>query len=314
MSIEERQSAADVLMIRPVRFAVNPQTAASNTFQAQAGVAVTKDAQAAARAEFDALVAVLGDAGVRVHVFEDSHEPHTPDSIFPNNWVSFHADGTVVLYPMLAPNRRLERRENLLEALSAHKGFRIRRLIDLTHHEGQGKFLEGTGSLVLDRVHRIAYACVSPRTDLDVLGDFAQQLDYEVLAFEACDANGVPVYHTNVMMSVGDGVATVCSASIREDEREAVLDALRTTGHTVVDLSLEQVEEFAGNMLALRTQRGDPIIAMSQRASESLSDEQRSVLELQGGSIVTASIPTIETLGGGSIRCMLAEIHLPKKN
>src|SRR5262249_29645307 len=182
-------------------------------------------------------------------------DPHTPDSIFPNNWVSFHSDGSVVLYPMLAENRRQERREDVLEALSSRHGFRIRRVLDLTHHEGGGKFLEGTGSLVLDRVHRIAYACVSPRTDLDVLGDFAQQLDYEVVAFEACDASGVPIYHTNVLMSVGAHFAVVCPAAIRQDERGAVLDALRTTGHTIVELGLDQMVAFAANLLELQSPR-----------------------------------------------------------
>lgn len=334
MSIEERQCAADVLMIRPVRYAANPQTAASNRFQAQVfhgqgGLVedgrVSTDrvlgdrsqderVQAAARFEFDALAAALREAGVRVHVFDDTAQPHTPDSIFPNNWVSFHADGTVVLYPMLAENRRLERRQDLLEALSVQEGFRIERVVDLSHHERRGKFLEGTGSLVLDRVHRIAYACISARTDLDVLGDFAQQLDYEVVAFEARDADDVVIYHTNVMMSVGSGVAVICSASIREDERAAVLDTLRTTGHEVVDLSIEQLAEFPGNMLALGTTQGEAILAMSQRALDSLSAEQRSALETHGGSIVACPVPTIETLGGGSVRCMLAEIHLPRKS
>ena len=358
MSIEERQCAADVLMIRPVRYAANPQTAASNRFQVQvfqetpardrrsdasqvpaerAGLHSVHDAhgrsdasrplerisgqgaqdeavQAAACREFDALAAALREAGVRVHVFDDTAQPHTPDSIFPNNWVSFHADGTVVLYPMLAENRRLERRQDLLEALSARQGFRIERVVDLSHHERQGKFLEGTGSLVLDRVHRIAYACVSARTDLDVLGDFAQQLDYEVVAFEARDTHDVPIYHTNVMMSVGSGVAAICSACIREDERAAVLDTLRTTGHAIVDLSIEQLAEFAGNMLALSTTQGETIMAMSCRALDSLSIEQRAALEAHGVSIVASDVSTIETLGGGSVRCMLAEIHLPRKN
>ncbi|AMN46153.1 hypothetical protein ACG33_03330 [Steroidobacter denitrificans] len=326
-------------MIRPVRYAANPQTAASNRFQVplshdqgdprrdgpiHSGEAATtrllevesqqKRVQAAACFEFDALAAALRLAGVRVHVFDDTAQPHTPDSIFPNNWVSFHADGTVVLYPMLAENRRLERRQDVLESLSAQQGFRVERIVDLTHHERQGRFLEGTGSLVLDRVHRIAYACLSARTNLDVLGDFAQQLDYEIVAFEARDAHGMPVYHTNVMMSVGSRVAAICAASIREDERAAVLDTLRATGHEILDLSIEQLTEFPGNMLALSTSRGESIVAMSQRALGSLSAEQRAMLETHGGSIVACAVPTIEALGGGSVRCMLAEIHLPRKN
>jgi hypothetical protein len=312
MPVTELQSAADVLMIRPTRFAGNLQTLGSNRFQVCDTVTSSDDAQRAALKEFDALAAALSEAGVNVHAFEDTPEPHTPDSIFPNNWVSFHADGSVVLYPMLATNRREERREDLLEALSARHGFHVRRVLDLTHHEGGGRFLEGTGSLVLDRVHRIAYACISPRTDLDVLGDFAQQLDYEVVAFEGNDAGGAPIYHTNVLMSVGTRFAAVCSACIREDERAAVLDALRTTGHAILDLTFEQMAAFAGNMLELRSARADAVVAMSSRALHSLTREQHRALD-EHGVVVATPIPTIETLGGGSVRCMLAEIHLPRK-
>lgn len=314
MNNEELQSATDILMIRPVRFAGNLQTLSSNRFQAPQPELAGARAQSAAVAEFDGLVAVLRKTGVNVHVFPDTLEPHTPDSIFPNNWVSFHADGTVVLYPMLAQNRRAERRSDLLEALSAQHGFRITRVVDLTAHESDGKFLEGTGSLVLDRVHRIAYACISPRTDLDVLGDFAQQLDYDVVAFEAVDAAGAAIYHTNVLMCVGTRFAAVCSACIREDERAAVLDLLRTTGHAVVDLSMEQLAAFAGNMLELGSTHSGRIVAMSRCALDALSLQQREIIEAHAaGPIVSAPIPTIEMLGGGSVRCMLAEIHLKKK-
>ena len=308
----ESQSAADVLMIRPVRFAGNPQTSASNRFQLTMSRAAD-EVQVAALREFDAMVGSLREARVNVHVFEDTPDPHTPDSIFPNNWVSFHADGTVVLYPMLAENRRLERRPELLNELSARRGFRVAQLIDLTQYEQQSKFLEGTGSLVLDRTARIAYACISPRTDLDVLGDFAQRLDYEIVAFEAFDAAGVPIYHTNVLMCIGARFAAICSACIRADERAAVVDALRTTGHEIVDLSMEQLAAFAGNMLEMRTSASGSVVAMSARAHDSLTAQQRQTIEARGGPIVATPIPIIETLGGGSVRCMLAEIHLPKK-
>src|SRR4051794_17534934 len=175
MSIRELQCASDVMMIRPVKFAGNPETLASNSFQSEAPQVAAREVQAAAAREFDGLVEALTRAGVNVHAFADTHEPHTPDSIFPNNWVSFHADGSVVLYPMLAENRRQERRHELLERLSVELGFRVTRILDMTPHERDSKFLEGTGSLVLDRVNRIAYACISPRTDVDVLGCFAQQ-------------------------------------------------------------------------------------------------------------------------------------------
>ncbi len=310
---EELQSAADVLMIRPLQFAGNPQTAESNRFQHSAPHLSAAQVQAAAAREFETLADALRAAGVNVHAFDDTPQPHTPDSIFPNNWVSFHADGTVVLYPMLAANRRQERRADLLETISSRLGFRIARVLDLTHHERGGKFLEGTGSLVLDRAHRIAYACVSPRTDLDALGDFAQQLDYDIVAFEAADATGAPIYHTNVLMCVGARFAAICPDCIRTDERGAVLDALRRSGHELVELSMEQLAAFAGNMLELRSARGTGVVAMSRTALDSLSAQQRATIERLGGPIVAAAIPTIETLGGGSVRCMLAEIHLPKK-
>jgi hypothetical protein len=299
-------------MIRPVRFIGNPQTSGSNAFQRSAAL-TQEEAQRLALAEFDALSGALARAGVGVHIIEDTVEPHTPDSIFPNNWVSFHADGTVVLYPMLAPNRRAERRQYILEVLSSRYGFFTSRLIDLTHHEHDDKFLEGTGSLVLDRVNRIAYACVSSRTDLDVLGDFAQQLDYDVVTFEATDANGLPIYHTNVLMSVGARFAAVCPVCIREDARAGVLDTLRSTGHAIFELSYDQMQAFAGNMLELRTNSGGSIVAMSSRALESLTAEQRQSIERHAGPILAVPIPTIEALGGGSVRCMLAELNAPKK-
>lgn len=309
----DRQTAADVMMIRPVAFAGNPQTQPSNSFQQRDVGAIDAANQAAALREFEGLAAALAQAGVAVHAFDDTIEPHTPDSIFPNNWVSFHADGSVVLYPMLAENRRLERRLDLLEALSAKHGFHATRVIDLTRHEQAGRYLEGTGSLVLDRIHRVAYACVSPRTDLDVLGDFAQQLDYDIVAFEAHDAGGAAIYHTNVLMSVGERFAAVCADAIREDERAAVLDQLRGTGRAVVELTLEQMAAFAGNMLELGSSLTGAVLAMSERARDALTTAQRETLQSSAGPIIAAPIPTIEKLGGGSVRCMLAEVHLPRK-
>lgn len=305
----EAQSVADVLMIRPVRFMGNPQTSASNVFQ-QLGALSQEEAQRLARAEFDALVTALSEAGVRVHVVDDTPEPHTPDSIFPNNWVSFHADGTVVLYPMMAENRRLERRLDILDALQA-KGFSIRRIVDLSSSEQHGKFLEGTGSLVLDRINRVAYACLSPRTDTDVLARFANELGYELEVFEAIDAAGVPIYHTNVLMWIGECVAAVCAESIRGDARTRVCRRLRDSGREVVELDAQQMHAFAGNMLELRTERGERVLAMSTTAHDALNADQRERLSTHFAEFVKVPIPTIERLGGGSIRCMLAEIHLP---
>jgi hypothetical protein len=308
----ERQTTCDVLMIAPTRFCGNEQTSSSNRFQNLGGV--KNDAQIRARAEFEGLASALSTAGVRVHRFDDTPEPHTPDSIFPNNWVSFHADGTAVLYPMLAPNRRLERRSDVLESLNMQQRFRIKQLIDLTHRESENKFIEGTGSLVLDRVNRLAYVCISPRTDLDTLGEFAQLLDYEIVAFDAVDRSGAPIYHTNVMLSIGTEFAVLCSDSIAESQRTSVINSLRSTAHTVIDITHQQMESFAGNILELATVTGDRVIAMSEQAASAFTPAQRAQLIELGGAIISAPIPTIETLGGGSVRCMLAEVHLPRAN
>ena len=307
----ESQLASSVLMIRPTRFQSNPQTADSNAFQTEPDASPAEQ-QRAALPEFEGLVSALRGAGIDVVVFDDTPEPHTPDSVFPNNWVSFHADGTVVIYPMEAENRRGERRIDIIDRLDTELGFLVREVVDLSHHEANGHFLEGTGSMVLDRVNRIAYACLSSRTHLDVLGDFAQRMDYDVVAFEAVDRDGVPIYHTNVLMNVGERLAVICDGAIsRDEQRKAVLERLEATGHEIISLSFDQLLAFAGNMLELRAADGVPVIAMSRRAWNSLSEEQRAVCEANGR-IVTAAIDDIEDSAGGSVRCMLAEIHLPK--
>jgi hypothetical protein len=307
----ESQLASSVLMIRPARFQSNPQTAESNAFQTEPDASPAEQ-QRSALTEFEGLVSALRGAGIDVFVFDDTVEPHTPDSVFPNNWVSFHADGTVVLYPMEAENRRSERRLDVIERLEAELGFQVREVVDLSHHEAEGRFLEGTGSMVLDRVNRVAYACLSSRTHLDVLGDFAQRMDYDVVAFEAVDRDGIPIYHTNVLMAVGEKLAVICEAAIaRDDQRAAVVERLESTGHEIVSLDFDQLESFAGNMLELRAADGTPVMAMSQRAWDSLRAEQKSRIEANGR-VVTAAIDDIEDSAGGSVRCMLAEIHLPR--
>lgn len=307
----ESQLTSTVLMIRPVRFASNPMTAESNRFQGKSAKPV-EEQQRAALLEFDKLVSALRDNGVDVVVVDDTPEPHTPDSIFPNNWVSFHADGRVVLYPMEAENRRTERRMDIVDALTGKDGFVVRDIVDLSPHEQSGHYLEGTGSMVLDRVNRVAYACLSSRTQLDVLGDFAQRMGYEVVAFDAVDRAGMPIYHTNVLMNIGEKLAVLCAASIpREEQRVAVVKRLQDTGHEVMFLSQDQLEAFAGNMLELRRKNGARLVAMSQRAFDSLTREQEQTLQ-DNGHVLSVAIDTIEASAGGSVRCMLAEIHLPQ--
>ena len=297
-------------MIRPLRFESNPMTAESNRFQGK--LEMSPDAQnAAAQREFDGLVATLRDVGIDVVVVDDTLDPHTPDSVFPNNWVSFHADGRVVLYPMEAQNRRTERRMDIIEQVDTDLGYLVSEVVDLSGHEQTGHFLEGTGSMVLDRANHVAYACLSSRTQLDPLGDFAQRMDYEVVAFDAVDRDGIPIYHTNVLMNIGEEIVVVCDEAIaRDEQRVAVMQRLRETGHEVISLSYDQLEAFAGNMLEMRSTDGARIVAMSQQAHDSLGRDQIERLQ-QNGSVVTAAIDTIENSAGGSVRCMLAEIHLP---
>lgn len=304
----EAQCADAVLMIHPARFGANPETANSNRFQ-RAGV-MPGDAEAALR-EFDGVVGFLRSAGVDVHVAEDTSEPAKPDACFPNNWVSFHADGSVVLYPMMAPSRRAERREAPLEQLR-RAGFQVARTIDLSPLEVRGEYLEGTGSLVLDRPHRIAYACRSPRTTAAALADFAAALGYRVVAFDALGPDGRPAYHTNVLMAVGERFAILCAAAIPDAARRAaVLRALEETGHEIVDIDIAEMNRFAGNLLALRSREGSALIAGSDAAWRALAPDRRRRLE-RHGAVVSAPIPTIERLGGGSLRCMIAEVFLPR--
>jgi hypothetical protein len=312
--LKEPQSAAAVLMVRPARFGFNPQTAASNVFQKTTpGTSADPPAggvHEAALREFDALAEQLAQAGVQVVVAHDTLRPIKPDAIFPNNWVSFHHDGTVVLYPMMAPNRRLERRDEVLGEIAA-VGFRITRTVDLCHREQLGQYLEGTGSLVLDRPRHLAYANISPRTDLDALGEFAQLLDYDLVTFESVDALDRPVYHTNVMLAIGTGFAVICAESIvGKRSRDAVRETLGA-GREIIEISRAQMQDFAGNVLELAP-RGSRVIALSTTAWHCLDARQRRSLE-KHGNVLAADIPVIEHSGGGGVRCMLAEVHLPPR-
>ncbi len=299
------------MMIRPVRFQSNKQTAASNEFQHLDVGMSAEETQRRAAAEFDALAATLTQAGVKVVVFEDTPEPHTPDAIFANNWVSFHASGYVLMYPKMAENRRAERRLDLIEALADDHGFQVREVIDLSPHEMHGRFLEGTGSVVLDRVNRIAYACLSARTHPQPVEEFGRRVDYRTFTFEAFGPAGTPVYHTNVMMAIGDRLAVVCTDAVRDQQRRReLIESLEDNGREVMPISMEQMAQFAGNMLELDSISGEKLMAMSARAEACLTADQKRLLS-RYTRIVSSPIDTIEDCSGGSVRCMLAEIHLP---
>jgi hypothetical protein len=302
-----QQSTTNLLMIRPVAFGFNEQTAGSNAFQKMDADQLL--VQQKALAEFDALVAALCANGVNVTVIDDTMEPHTPDSIFPNNWVSFHEDGEVYLYPMQAENRRLERREDIITDLEDN--FKIKHVIDLSHFEHEHKFLEGTGSMVLDRENKIAYNCLSPRTDEQVIAAFCERTGYKAINFHAVDEKGLAIYHTNVLMCVGSDFATVCLDSITNiTEKQAVINSLKNTGKQIIDITYDQMNHFAGNMLEVKNADGDILIVLSKSAFDSLAYPQKAVLS-SFGKLVYADISTIETNGGGSARCMIAEVHLP---
>lgn len=302
------QTTSHILMIRPWGFAYNAQTAVNNAFQVQGN---DSNVQQKAAREFDDFVSLLRSNGVDVIVTDDTPEPHTPDSIFPNNWVSFHDDGTLLLYPMYAANRRAERKEHVLQRIAEQ--FDIRRKIDLSNYENGDQFLEGTGSMVLDRHNRIAYACLSPRTHEKVLNDFCNQMNYKAVLFDASDQHNQPIYHTNVMMCVADRYVVICLDSIKDAaQREATETVIRNSEKAIIPISLEQMNHFAGNMLQIENKEGEKLLVMSTQAYESLTEGQIQLLTFFNR-IVHSPLTTIETNGGGSARCMMAEVHLPEK-
>ena len=305
------QTSNAVLLVRPASFGFNTETAASNALQLQsaaadAGVAAT------AQTEFDALHAALCSEGINVCVVADVAPPLLPDAVFPNNWLSFHDDGTVVLYPLLAPGRRLERRAAIVAQACRELGFDQHRRIDLTAHEAKGEFLEGTGSLVLDHVQRVAYACRSPRTSEAIVHEWCRLMEYEAQVFDASDASGQAYYHTNVMLWIGTRCAAVCAESIATADRTRIVDRLRSSGRQLLELTRSQVAHFAGNMLELASwdeAMGDcSVLLMSQSARAALSDAQWQLLSGAVDSVLCVPVPTIERVSGGSVRCMVAEV------
>jgi len=307
------QSTDTILMIEPIRFEYNPQTAVNNYFQINENLEKIHEKSLI---EFQNLVKKIKNNGINVITIKDTPEPHTPDSIFPNNWISFHEDGRVVLYPMFAENRRLERRKDIFEMLST-KGFNISEIIDYSTFEVENKFLEGTGSMILDRENKIAYGSISPRLDEELFKNFCSDFEYKPIIFHSYqefDKNILPIYHTNVMMCIGTNFAVICLESIRdENERNLVEKSLLESGKKIVEISEFQMQNFAGNMLELRNKNGNKFLVMSKSAYNILTKNQLEILE-KHTEIIYSDISNIEKNGGGSARCMIAEIFLPKSN
>lgn len=308
------QITDSILMVRPAQFRMNEQTAVNNFFQER--LDMTQDTiTVKAQKEFDNFVETLRGVGINVIVFQDDLIPDTPDSIFPNNWFSTHADGTVAIYPIFAENRRLERREEVCELLDS-EGFDISEIVDFTSFEEDQQYLEGTGSVILDRVHEKAYCALSARADEDLFIYFCEEMEYTPVIFRAnqtVDGQRKPIYHTNVMMCVGTDFAVICLDSIDDKkERKNVLKHLKEDGKEIIEITEHQVNQFAGNMLQVQDKQGKTYLVMSATALKSLSVEQRSKIE-RYAEILSSELDTIETCGGGSARCMIAEVFLPKK-
>ena len=305
------QTASTVLMVEPIAFSYNAQTAENNYFQVEQKDA---DIQTKALEEFNSFVDKLKRKGINVITVKDTLDPHTPDSIFPNNWVSFHSDGKVVLYPMFAPNRRVERRPDILETLK-DKGFEITEIDDLSHFEDQDKFLEGTGSMIFDHDHKIAYGSVSLRLDEELFRQFCQKFGFRPVVFHSYQNAGgqrLPIYHTNVMMCVADKFVVICLDCIDDElEREKVQEVIKSTGKEIIEISEDQLQQFAGNMLQVQNEAGDKFLVMSETSYKSLTPAQIQNIE-KYCEIIYSDLNTIETNGGGSARCMLAEVFLPK--
>ena len=306
------QTASTVLMVEPIAFSYNAQTAENNYFQVEQKDA---DIQTKALEEFNNFADKLKSKGINVISVKDTLEPHSPDSIFPNNWVSFHNDGKVVLYPMFAPNRRVERRTDILETLKV-KGFEITEIEDLSHFENQQKFLEGTGSMIFDHDHNIAYGSVSLRLDEELFLQFCTKFGFRPVVFHSYQNAGgerLPIYHTNVMMCVADKFVVICLECIDDElEREKVQEVIKSTQKEIIEISEDQMQQFAGNMLQVQNEAGEKFLVMSESAYRSLTAQQISAIE-KYCEIIYSDLNTIETNGGGSARCMLAEVFLPKK-
>ncbi|RQO38981.1 amidinotransferase [Chryseobacterium sp. KBW03] len=306
------QTTDTVLMIEPIAFGYNAETAKNNYFQVEQ---TGSDIQFKALAEFNTFVGKLRGKGINVITIKDTLDPHTPDSIFPNNWVSFHKDGKVVLYPMFASNRRVERREDIIESIQ-DQGFKVAEIDDWSFSETQGHFLEGTGSMIFDHDNKIAYGSVSLRLDEKLFREFCTKYGFTPVVFHSFQTVGterLPIYHTNVMMCVADQFVVICLDCIDDElEREKVIETIKGSGKEIIEISEDQMQQFAGNMLQVQNKDGEKFLVMSQTAYQSLTTEQVAAIE-KYCKIIYSDLNTIEVNGGGSARCMLAEVFLPKK-
>ncbi len=299
-----------ILMVRPAHFGFNAETAANNAFQTRNMALSGNEVAEKARQEFDALVAKLRSVGVDVIVIEDTDAPVKIDAIFPNNWFSTHENGTIITYPMFAPIRRLERREDVIELLTER--FQYNHRIHLENSEADDQFLEGTGSIIMDRTNQVTYACRSIRTHEGLFDQFCKEMDTEEVMFDAVDESGVPIYHTNVMMAIGETFCVICLDSIKDEvQRANVVSKLKQTNKDIVDISFEQMNSFAGNMLQVRGENEQTYLVLSEQAFNSLTKQQIEQLESHTN-LLHSPINTIEKSGGGSVRCMIAEIFYPK--
>ncbi len=306
------QSASTILMVRPANFGYNEQTAESNAFQSIDSAHSEQEVSKLAKKEFDGFVAKLRDHAINVVVHEEEYHPDRTDSVFPNNWISFHENGQVIIYPMESPNRRLEKDTKVLDLLGSN--FEINTVRDLSEFESKNQFLEGTGSIIFDYIHGKGYACISTRTDEALFDEVCTSLGYEAVLFEASDLNGVPIYHTNVMMALGTGYVVICMDSVKDEvQKKKLVVTFAADGLEIIDIDFDQLANFAGNMLEVRNAKDQLHLVMSKSAFDAMRKEQIDQIEKYAKPL-WVDISTIENIGGGSARCMMAAVHLPNKS
>lgn len=305
--MNQEQITSSIIMVRPANFGFNVETAKNNAFQKKIDEMSASDIKKQALIEFDQMVDELRTNGIEVTVWEDTESPIKPDAVFPNNWFTTHADNSIITYPMYAPLRQQERRDDLLEQISESTTKRY----GFEYFEEKQRFLEGTGSMILDRENKIVYACLSQRTDVEILNKFAVLKGYKKVHFDAVDLNGDPVYHTNVIMALGEDFVAICLDCVKdEDEKAMLIHHFNETNKEIVDLTFDQINAFSGNMIQLKNKEGKRFVVMSKQAKQALTKDQRIILE-KSSTIISPDITTIETIGGGSARCMIAENYLP---